>query len=69
MKDIKTIIFDLGGVYFTDGTKEAIDINRKDKKISSSINAISNNIYEYANINEMLSIIKTIINDYLKKTL
>ena len=24
MKDIKTIIFDLGGVYFTDGTKGAI---------------------------------------------
>ena len=26
MKDIKTVIFDLGGVYFTDGTKRAIDI-------------------------------------------
>jgi len=26
MKNIKTVIFDLGGVYFTDGTKRAIDI-------------------------------------------
>ena len=26
MNEIKTIIFDLGGVYFTDGTKRAIDI-------------------------------------------
>jgi len=29
MKDIKTVIFDLGGVYFTDGTKGAIDIISK----------------------------------------
>ena len=29
MKDIKTVIFDLGGVYFTDGTKRAIDIISK----------------------------------------
>ena len=26
MKNIKTVIFDLGGAYFTDGTKRAIDI-------------------------------------------
>ena len=29
MRDIKTVIFDLGGVYFTDGTKGAIDIISK----------------------------------------
>ena len=37
MKDIKTIIFDLGGVYFTDGTKGAIDIISKRWNLDSAL--------------------------------
>lgn len=37
MKDIKTIIFDLGGVYFTDGTKGAINTISKRWNLDSSI--------------------------------
>ena len=31
---IKTIIFDLGGVYFTDGTQRAIDIISKEYNLN-----------------------------------
>ena len=36
-------------------------IHQSDKKISSSISAITNNIYEYKNVEEMVEIIKEII--------
>ncbi len=37
MKEIKTIIFDLGGVYFTDGTKRAIDIISQKWNLDSTL--------------------------------
>ncbi len=37
MKDIKTVIFDLGGVYFTNGTKRAIDIISQRWNLDSNI--------------------------------
>lgn len=37
MKNIRTVIFDLGGVYFTDGTKGAIDIISKNWNLNSSL--------------------------------
>jgi len=37
MKEIKTVIFDLGGVYFTDGTKGAIDIISKRWNLDSKL--------------------------------
>lgn len=37
MKDIKTVIFDLGGVYFTNGTKRAIDIISRRWNLDSSL--------------------------------
>ena len=37
MADIKTIIFDLGGVYFTDGTKQAVEIISKNYNIPEEL--------------------------------
>jgi len=37
MRQIKTIIFDLGGVYFTNGTRSAIDIISKRWNLDNSI--------------------------------
>ncbi len=46
-----------------DDNKSIYCIHRKEMKISSSIYNITQNIYEYSNIDEMINIIQDIINN------
>ena len=50
---------ELGFAY--DDNKPIYCIYKKGNKISSSVKAITNNIYEYSNIDEMVKIIENII--------
>ena len=50
---------ELGFLY--DDNKPIYCMHKTDKKVSGSINVITNNIYEYSNIEEMLRIIQEII--------
>ena len=44
-----------------DDNKQIYCIHRSDKKYSSSINAVTENIYEYSNLDEIVEIVKGII--------
>ena len=57
---------ELGFAY--DDNVQIYCIYQYDKKISSSIKAVTNNFYEYHNIDEMVNIIKEIIINYKKKS-
>ena len=50
---------ELGFLY--DDNKPICCIHRSNKKISSSINAVTENIYEYSNLDEIIEIVKGII--------
>lgn len=50
-----------------DSGKKINCLHKKNKKISSSLNAISNNIFEYDTIEDMINIIKNIIINYKKE--
>ena len=50
---------ELGFLY--DDNKPIYCIHRSDKKNSSSINAVTKNIYEYSNLGEIVEIVKGII--------
>ncbi len=50
---------ELGFLY--DDNKPIYCIHRSDKKVSGSINAVTKNIYEYSNIDEMIDLIKRIV--------
>jgi hypothetical protein len=52
---------ELGFAY--DSKKRIYCIHQKDKKVSDSIKVITNNIIEYNSIDEMINIIKEIINN------
>ena len=53
---------ELGFLY--DDNKPIYCIHRSDKKISSSINVVTNNIYSYSNSDEMLETITRIIDGH-----